>query len=442
VNGNGQAGFATAYLVMLIIGMAVLNAFRVILRHPFDRRKGRTPLWVWLGGIVFATTSAALFVNYHAHRIPLWEWLASSVRPFERITGNLAWYPYAYAGLVTELMTLVIVVAVIAQLHARTAVGGPHPTGCDIALVVWIFAAATISWHDYVAGIWLPLTVALAGSTLWIALAVSRRWAPLDRPPLRAVLAGIPGSGFQAYTWLIEQARKSVRSSENVRDSVQADTSAAPVDRHYVRLAFAFGPYGDPWRTARFATMVAGAFAIIPAAWFMWTEFSNSFWTYAGGQEFGGIQIPTKVVGEVLFWIVPGFLLGLLWRHLPGRAGAIKVLPIAASYVISAMGHLLLSRLLGQDPAAWAVQRSLLVWGVLSMTAIVIDFKTLRMLEREPSSVRYNLATVYGIAGWPARLSGLLPQLVAIALMVYVVIQPDAGLVQTDPLQTLKRGAP
>jgi hypothetical protein len=62
--------------------------------------------------------------------------------------------------------------------------------------------------------------------------------------------------------------------------------------------------------------------------------------------------------------------------------------------------------------------------------------------EREPSSVRYNLATVYGIAGWPARLSGLLPQLVAIALMVYVVIQPDAGLVQTDPLQTLKRGAP
>ncbi|MFC7110710.1 hypothetical protein ACFQQB_66185 [Nonomuraea rubra] len=42
------------------------------------------------------------------------------------------------------------------------------------------------------------------------------------------------------------------------------------------------------------------------------------------------------------------------------------------------------------------------------------------------------------------RLTGVLPQVVAIALMIYVVLQPDAGLVQSDPLQVFKRagGAP
>ncbi|MEU7883902.1 DUF6185 family protein [Microbispora bryophytorum] len=443
VGDNHQAAFGTAYLVMLIIGMAVLNVFRLV-RHPFDKGKYRTPMWVWLGGIAFATASLALFINRHAHRIPLWGWLEENIRPFESISENLVWYPWAFGGLLTDLMGLVIIVTVIAQLHARTAIDGPRLPGRDLALVVWVFAAATTNWQDYVGGVWLPITVVLAGSIFWMALTLSRRWAPLNRPVLRAAQEQLPGGGLKGYKWLIEEARKSYRSSKDVRADARSGTQAvepaASEDAYHVQLAFALGPYSDPWRTARFAMMVTGVIGIVPGAWFMWMEFSNSYWTYAGGQEFGGVRIPTVLLGEVLFWLVPGLLLGLLWRHLPGRAGAIKVLPIAASYVFSALGHLLISRVVGQDPVIWTVQRSLLLWGVLSITAITIDFKTLRLLEYESTGMRYDLATLYGISGWPARLSGLVPQIAAIALLIYVVVQPDSGLVQSDPLQLFKRG--
>ncbi|MEV4892483.1 DUF6185 family protein [Nonomuraea sp. NPDC055795] len=439
VGENQQAKYGIAFVATLALGMAVLTLFEGVWR-PFADRRRISPLWVWLGGMVFAAATLALYGNFHAQNIPLREWLAFDVDPFLQVQGIITWYPWLLAGLIVDLVGLVIIVVLIAQLHARTAVDGPRPTRCDLTLIAWVFAVATVHRQDFVMGLWLPITLVLSACALWIALAVTRRWSPLNHPALRALRNRTPGTGFRAHRQLVEHARG---SREEVRAGVQERPDEAgkvnAADGLLVRLAFAYGPDGDPWRTALFATFVSGAFGLIPASWFLWTAFQGAYWL-PGGREFAGIEIPTSLLNEGLFWLVPGFLLGLLWRYLPGRSGVIKVLPIAASYVLSALAHQLMSRLLGQDPMTWALQRSLLVWGVLSITAIIIDVRALRLLERGPGSVRYNLATLYGIGGWPARLTGLLPQITAIALMIYVIVQGETGLVQSDPLQTFKRG--
>ncbi|MFB4273666.1 DUF6185 family protein [Nonomuraea sp. MTCD27] len=425
-----------AYIVTLTVVMTVLQLLHVMRDRPLDEQVGRVRRWVVLGGLAIATAAIAVFVNHHAQRVPYSNWLHDKVQPFDELVTGVTWYSWDLALTLTDLLAAVTILAVIAQLHARTAVHGPLAAGRDLALVIWVFAAATFDWTDSLLGTSLPLSVVAAGLVLWLALACSRSWAPLNRPAVRAAVERLPGSAVQKHAALLDEARRRYRSSRAEQD--ERDEPATD-DIDYVRLAFAYGPHLDPWRTARFAAAITGALGCVPAIWFLYAELSTPYWSVAGGQPLGGLRVPALVLHEILFWSVPGLLLGLLWRHLPGRAGAIKVLPIAVSYVVAALGHQLVSRLIGQDPAVWTVQRSLLVWGVLSMAAIAIDVKTVRRLERRPTTTRNDLAALYGFVGWPARLSGVLPQVVAVALMVYVVLQPDAGLVQSDPLQVLKR---
>ncbi|MGN9846217.1 DUF6185 family protein [Nonomuraea sp. H19] len=424
------------YVLTLTLVMTVLQLLHVMRDRPFDDQAVRAPRWVWLGGLAITTVAVAVLVNHHAQRLPYATWLDDVVNPFEEMIDHVGWYPWELAMILAELLAAVTIVAVIAQLHARTAVRGPLATGRDLALVVWVFAAAMFDWTDSLLGTSLPLSVVAVGCVLWLALTCSRPWAPLNRPAIRAALARLPGTALQKHAELFDEARRRYHTSRAEQDA-QDDPAATGID--YVRLAFAYGPHQDPWRTARFAAAVTGVLGSVPAVWFLWTELSTPYWSFAGGQPFGGLRVPAMILQEALFWSVPGLLLGLLWRNLPGRVGAIKVLPIAVSYLVAALGHLLVSRLLGQDPAVWAVQRSLLLWGVLSMAAIAIDLKTVRLLERRPTTTRNDLAALYGFVGWPARLMGVLPQVAAVALMVYVVLQPDVGLVQSDPLQVLKR---
>ncbi|MBB6549893.1 DUF6185 family protein [Nonomuraea rubra] len=437
----GVLGFPlSGYVITLVVVMTVLQLFHAMRARPLDEQAGPVPRWVALGGIAITTAAAAVFVNHYAQRLPHWNWLDHDVEPFDEVINGTAWHAWDVALILTDLLAAVTIVAVIAQLHARTAVRGPLATGRDLALVSWVFAAATFDWTDSLLGTSLPLSAVVAGLVLWLALTCTRPWAPLNRPGIRAAVERLPGTPLQKHAELLEEARRRYRQPRDEQD--EQHEPASGID--HVRLVFALGPHHDPWRTARFAAAVTGALGGVPAIWFLYTELSTPFWSFAGGQALGGLRVPALILEEILFWSVPGLLLGLLWRHLPGRAGAVKVLPIAVSYLVAALGHQVVSRIFGQDLAVWTVQRSLLVWGVLSVAAIAIDVKTVRLLERRPTTTRHDLAALYGVVGWPVRLTGVLPQVVAIALMIYVVLQPDAGLVQSDPLQVFKRagGAP
>ncbi|RSN03111.1 hypothetical protein DMB42_35365 [Nonomuraea sp. WAC 01424] len=372
------------------------------------RWRGRPVISVILIGTAL---SAVIVCWYAAIRIThLYD--TSSVANHEvawaTLSSPITWFPWELAVALGDVLWILPIIAMAAVLRKRASFAEPDLDSSDRRAVIWIFCVSTLAWEIYMAGMWLPLSLLVAGPVLSITLREARKWVVLRRQEHKQ--ATVVRAGRQA---LMDLRKMRSGSYDTVR---------------------AHGPYTDAGRTAIFGGRIALALGILPTIWFTWLDISSQWGNLDDGWAMAVVKIAGLILGELVLWFVVGFVLGLLWRELPGRISPWKALPLVLSYGAGVLAQVLTDWFLGQGPTWWALQRSLFVWAILTIVGFGIELRTWRQIAPVP-----RLAVFYGYQGRFQWMRALAPQVLATAFLVYAVLRPEQGFIQLELGQLVRR---
>ncbi|MGW5261882.1 DUF6185 family protein [Microbispora sp. NPDC004025] len=314
---------------------------------------------------------------------------------------------------------VVLLLLLLLRLHGRrTETVGPLTTW----LVVFLFVVGTIRWPGTYAGMPVPLA-ALAGlAVLPLLLRLTRRAEAADPGVSRRRLAMI----VEEYRDL-EAREKGLRRRwaagdmdddafhrENgpVADRIRGlrmeigldpdrEDGISPLD-----LALSRGPGVSWWANARLAARYAsyvGAPAAVFLIWATWSTDSRGRdgWLDRLGDPNGFYGLAGDLIGGLLIWPVAGFVLGALWRRLPGRRGYLKGAVPVLAYAAATGAHAVLNNVIGQAPVRGSLVRVLLLFLVLTVVAVLMDARALQTRPGGLASRLTPVAVVYrlGTAG-------------------------------------------
>ncbi|KAA9376423.1 hypothetical protein F5972_23705 [Microbispora cellulosiformans] len=289
-------------------------------------------------------------------------------------------------------------------------------------LVVFLFVVGTIRWPSTYAGMPVPLAALTGLTVLPLLLRLTRRAEPPDPGVSRRRLAVI----VEEHRTL-EAREKGLRrrwAAGDMDDAAYHRENEPVVDRigrlrgeigldprredglTPLDLALSRGPGGSWWANARLASRYAsyvGAPAAVFLIWATWSADSTGHdgWLDRLREPNGFYGLAGDLIGGLLIWPVAGFVLGALWRRLPGRRGYLKgVVPVLA-YGAATGAHAMLNNLIGQAPVRGSLVRVLLLFLVLTVVAVLMDARTLQTRPGGLASRLTPVAVVYrlGTAG-------------------------------------------
>lgn len=180
-----------------------------------------------------------------------------------------------------------------------------------------------------------------------------------------------------------------------------------------VDVALAMGPRDTWWGNGRRGALIACFFGL-PAStvlvWSGWIRGDNWRWT-----AYYGFGLPDLVCGFVVWqvtWAGAGFVLGALWRRLPGRRGPVKALAVTAAFALpvgaDALGNWFMD--LGYGDSGLVVVTMLLV---LTLTGIALDLDIFQGERRFWQSRFGLLLSIYQMRYFSLQLAYLVAQAVA-----------------------------
>ncbi|MEU1510847.1 DUF6185 family protein [Streptomyces sp. NPDC005811] len=187
-----------------------------------------------------------------------------------------------------------------------------------------------------------------------------------------------------------------------------------PSDISVVDAALALGPYDTWWENGRRAALLASVAGIPATVLLVWAEdLRGEFLT---STLYFGFGVP-GVLYSVLYWQVTwagaGFLLGALWRRLPGRRGPARSLcvtaPFALPIVLDAVGNWY-----AQEDQTNLIVMALAMLLVLTITGMALDLATFRGERRYWQSRLGLLLSVYQMRYFSLQMAYLLAQLIAV----------------------------
>ncbi|WP_169951668.1 DUF6185 family protein [Microbispora sp. H11081] len=289
-------------------------------------------------------------------------------------------------------------------------------------LVVFLFVVGTIRWPGTYAGMPVPLAALTGLAVLPLLLRLTRRAEAAD-----------PGVSRRRLAVIVEECRDLEAREKGLRRrwaSGDLDDDAyhrenGPVDDRIrvlraeigldpgredglspLDVALSRGPAGSWWANARLAARYAsyvGAPAAVFLIWATWSTDSRGRdgWLDRLGEPNGFYGLAGDLIGGLLVWPVAGFVLGALWRRLPGRRGYLKgVVPVLA-YAAATGAHAVLNNVIGQAPVRGSLVRVLLLFLVLTVVAVLMDARTLQTRPGGLASRLTPVAVVYrlGTAG-------------------------------------------
>ncbi|MFD9204424.1 DUF6185 family protein, partial [Streptomyces anthocyanicus] len=162
-----------------------------------------------------------------------------------------------------------------------------------------------------------------------------------------------------------------------------------------VDAALALGPRDTWWangsRAARLA-LIPGLPAAALTTW-VWTVRGEA-WESTLSDQFGFPGMVLIFMYWMVTWAGAGFVLGALWRVLPGRRGAVKAIPVTLAFALPAGLDALLSWFTGESVSNLALHVSAMLF-VLTVTGIAFDLDTFQGERRYWQSRLGLLLSVY-----------------------------------------------
>ncbi|MEV4015656.1 DUF6185 family protein [Nonomuraea angiospora] len=448
-------------LLTLLLLIAALNGIRLAWRPGGE---AAPPPWVWW----LATLGAVLTVVYACYasaRERSWAgWLSYDEGFIGQVNWDLVWLPYnvvwwlAGGGLLWIWPLAYLTALLRAQAAARAVPGLPlwhslageplevaRLAGRRRRIVLWVFAATAFTFSDFYGGLWLPVTITTGAAALWLILRLSRsRVLGLRRLDDGQLLLGTLGHEqlAQAYQRAREflGARRKGRLSDSEREGPPEGLERQfdelrrwppgqdlrlPPDITPLHLALLAGPRPADrshlttdlaWRTG-LLTLSLGS---LPMLYLLWWDLRAD-----GGlmnlRWISGLAYPSYVLWELLFWFVPGYLLGLLWRELPGRTGPIRSLPLSGAYATGVAAYWALSEIMDLADVTGMLLRTLLLFAVLTTAGLITDVRTLQQVITPWSRVGRFLMDVYRLESFPSQATFVLAQLAAVLAIIQFV---------------------
>ncbi|MGW6902929.1 DUF6185 family protein [Streptomyces sp. NPDC054940] len=357
----------------------------------------------------------------------------------------------------TWILTGVAVLAVLRTWRdSRSSRLSPFDDPADRLLFLAFFPLAVSIGGGYLGNtlpeaLWIPLYML----ALYMAVAHLRRHAVLEQP--FAVSGGslADGAGPGARTALLNKSRIYRETHAELRRLDQGLTGDKPPERarleraldrlhdwptsrrwarvdrlpaqvSVVDAALALGPKDNWWDNG-----VRGArFALIPglpaAALGAWSEaVRGEAWQDTLMDLFGLPGMMLRIVWWVSTWVGAGFVLGALWRVLPGRRGAVKALPVAFAFALP-VGLDALLRWFTREGTANLALYVVTMLLVLTVTGIALDLDTFRTERRYWQSRLGLLLSVYQMRYYSLQVAYLVGQVIAVISIWKFFAEPSS----------------
>ncbi|MET9433165.1 DUF6185 family protein [Streptomyces sp. NPDC006551] len=200
-----------------------------------------------------------------------------------------------------------------------------------------------------------------------------------------------------------------------------------PAKVSVVDATLALGPRDDWWangtRGARFA-VVCGLPAAVLATW-AWGVRGEA-WQDTLSYLYGLPDLLLNFLTWTATWAAAGFVLGALWRMLPGRRGAAKALPVAVAFALPLGLDFVGIRFAREGSANLPLYMSLMLF-VLTVTGIALDLDTFQGERRYWQSRLGLLLSVYQMRYYSLQLAYLIAQIVAMITVWEFLTEPDAS---------------
>ncbi|WP_415936610.1 DUF6185 family protein [Streptomyces sp. 039-1] len=181
-----------------------------------------------------------------------------------------------------------------------------------------------------------------------------------------------------------------------------------------VELALAWGPRATWWLNACRAASFAAVFALPATAVAFWADqVRGSLWGDMARNQFGVIGLVGYVIASEVIWASVGFVLGALWRVLPGRRGPAKGLGLTLVYAAPVAFHWIITHAIGQSFGTLALDVMLTLL-VLTSTGVAMDIDTFRQEDHYWPTKMALVLSVYQLRTASVQLAFFVAQLVAL----------------------------
>nr|ATE50868.1 membrane protein [Actinoplanes tsinanensis] len=350
------------------------------------------------------------------------------------------------------LLTGVAVLAVLRTWRAPASVS-PLDDPADRLLFLAFFAIVAAASGGYflgnevLTGLWIPLSML---ALYWVVVPFTHR-SVLAQPFERSGRPLADSAGPGARTVLLAKARSYRETHAELRRLDQglfgdvppkrSDLEQELSDLHnwptaggsdrlpakvsVVDGALALGPRDTWWangsRCARLALVPAVPAALL-LAW-VW-KVKGEAWHATLHEQFGLPDVLLLFVGEMVMFTSSAFVLGALWRHLPGQRGAAKALPVTLAFALPIGLDALVYRFTGESTANLALAVSAMLF-VLTVTSIALDFDTFRGERRYWQSRLGLLLSIYQMRYYSLQAAYLIAQVVAMITIWEFFAEPD-----------------
>ncbi|WP_342342254.1 DUF6185 family protein [Streptomyces agglomeratus] len=476
------AAAAAALVFLWLLGVAA--ALQRIAAASWGRSNDHRMRLHGIGfGLAVVSVTAGIWSLIAAYRF--WErlsWLSSTkfenpqgVTYDEGVTDELidflVWFGLDWATLVWTANWVISAVALLFALRARALATGASPFAPpkqDRLLILLFFPVAVAPAYGWYAGVpatVLSLLLNLAAVTLLLHLGV--RHARLTRevaantglnelltPQDRSHFLQAAGRHRELHAQLrrLEKGQHDEEvlnraSIERMLDRlhrwrvspfiarpaglpsrVRLPQSVSPID-----VVLCWGPHTSWWDNARETARTAGWLGVPATCVMFWAwSIKDGSWAIVMEQRVGLLAAMYHAGSWQITWMAGGFLLGALWRILPGRQGPTKALFVTLAIAAPVLVHLGLVAMTGQARGVADLGCALLLL-VLTITGIRIDvvsFTHERPYWRSPIDL---LLSVYQMRHVSVQVAYLLAQVaVVLAIWSQVTSGPDPSQMPHD----------
>ncbi|MEU1164412.1 DUF6185 family protein [Streptomyces sp. NPDC005921] len=409
------------------------------------------PLWI-IAGCLHA---CLWWVNEHQWQRVAWLTDQRGTRSHGHYVNDyLANFSFSYLMWIFSYSWALTGVALFALLHHRfksqrhhAGQKGEHtglgPDQADFLLIAAVFAltvglrGARISGTTAQWSLWLVLNI----GSLFLVLAAGRRWSVLSRLgdhfyPNRLSTGKRRGEllekareyrGVNHQQRLLDQGRGGAVTGAELEGKLRGlrqwlvdgcEGKKPPEHLSVLGVALAWGPQAHWWSNAMRAARLAFWFGLPASAALLYLNTAGA-WA-ATTLTYEPTAIPNVVANFVAYqvaWVGAGFVLGALWRLLPGGGSPLRAWSLTFAYAVPACLTALLIQFTDTDFVPLLLY-SVLMLTVLTLTSISMDLATFRKEQQYWPSRFALLQSIYQLRGLSGQVAWLFAQMAVIVTIV------------------------